>query len=185
MKSNKIYVENKHLVLILDVGYQVVNVCSTNNAHKLIAKQRAEVVAADDTPTFTSERAYLRPTIIRLSNSIKYFEKQISASRKHIFQRDGYVCAYCTKPFTSSQLTVDHIMPKSRGGKYTWKNLVTCCKRCNAKKDDRTPDEANMKLHFKPYRPTLVEFLLYFNGALRKGWDEYLIDYNKKERVLS
>jgi len=69
-------------------------------------------------------------------------------SKKNIFLRDNFVCAYCLKKINSSDLTVDHIIPSSRGGKNTWDNLVTACKRCNLKKGDKTPEEAKMKLSY-------------------------------------
>jgi len=185
MKNNKIYVENKHLVLVLDNGYMPVNVCNMNNAQKLIAKNRAEVIEADEEPIYTSERAYQRPTVIRLLNSIKRFEKKISVTRNHIFRRDNYTCAYCGGHGDNirNNLTVDHIVPASRGGLYTWQNLVTSCKRCNSKKDDRTPQEAGMPLLYQPFRPSFIRFINEFNGKIRKGWEPYLQE-TKKEKAF-
>jgi len=185
VKNNKVYVENKHLVLVLDNGFMPVNVCNMNNAYKLISKNRAEIVEVDDTPIFTAERAYQRPTVIRLLNSIRRFEKKISVTRSHIFKRDNHTCAYCGGhgDYGKNTLTVDHVIPASRGGQYTWQNLVTCCRKCNSKKDDRTPEEAGMPLLYQPFRPSFIRFINEFNGTVRKGWEVYLQEH-KKEKVL-
>lgn len=191
MKNNKIYVENKHLVLVLDIGYQVIDVCTVKNAMKLIAKGRAETVEHDVEPMYSGVKktngqrnVHERPTIIRVINSIKYFTKQVSVTRTHVFKRDGHRCAYCSNVFDTKHLTVDHVIPKSRNGGYTWDNLVTSCRRCNSKKDDRTPEEAGMRLAFKPYRPSFSQFLKYMNGEVRRGWELYLYD-SKKEKALA
>lgn len=169
--KDKVYIDNKHLVLVLNNYYVAVNICNVNRAYKLIVKGRAEIVEVDDIPIHTSEKEFERPTIIRLTHPVNFHHKKVSVTRSHIFKRDGHQCAYCKG---KNELTVDHVIPKSRGGGYTWENLVTCCKKCNSKKDDRTPEEAGMKLLIHPYRPSFTMFIKNFNGNLRKGWEIYL-----------
>lgn len=169
--KNKVFVENRHLVLVLNNYYAPVNICTVNRAYKLITKDRAEIVEADDTPMHSAEREYPRPSIIRLKNAVNFHHKKISVSRNNIFKRDNHKCGYC---HSKLDLTVDHVIPKSKGGGYTWENLVTCCRKCNSKKDNRTPEEAGMKLYIQPYRPNFIFFIRNFNGNIKKGWDTYL-----------
>ena len=82
-----------------------------------------------------------------------------------------FKCVYCN---SKNELTIDHVIPKSRGGKNTWENLVTCCKKCNAKKDNKTPKEAGMKLKVKLYRPTYQQFIKGMDSDKSGKWTEYL-----------
>ncbi len=113
------------------------------------------------------------PSIIRLSKYIRIPYKKIELSRKNILRRDGYRCQYCGT--TAGNLTVDHIVPKSRGGNDSWENLVTACVSCNNKKGNRTPDEAGMKLIAKPRKPNHIIFIKNFVGSLIDNqWKPYL-----------
>lgn len=84
----------------------------------------------------------------------------VSLTNPNLFQRDLHVCGYCGKPYRDSQLTRDHIKPRSRGGKDVWTNVITACKSCNNVKDDMTPDEADMPLLYVPYAPSPIEGLI-------------------------
>lgn len=162
--------ENKNNVLVLNSGYDALNICTVNRAYKLIVKGRAEIIQEDSVPLYTSSRAYPRPSVIRLINNVSFYKK-ISVTRNNIFKRDEFRCGYCT---SKDNLTVDHIKPKSKGGGYTWENLVTCCRRCNNKKDDKTPEEAGMKLLIKPYKPNLRDFLRNYTTTINSAWEAYL-----------
>jgi 5-methylcytosine-specific restriction endonuclease McrA len=94
------------------------------------------------------------PRIIRLLSFDQQPRNTVRLNRKNVFARDGSLCQYCGKSFPSSQLSFDHVTPKSRGGPTTWDNVVTCCLRCNAKKGDRTPQEAGMRLRARPSKPS-------------------------------
>jgi len=170
--TNKYFVENKHLVLVLNNYYSAVNICSVNRAYKLIIKGRAEIIEADDLPVQGAGKEYPRPSIIRLIHSVNFTHTvKVAVSRNNVFKRDGHQCGYCP---SKNELTVDHILPKSRGGGYTWENLITCCRKCNTKKNNKTPEEANMELLIKPFRPNFIFFIKNFNGRMKKGWDTYL-----------
>jgi len=93
-------------------------------------------------------------------------------NRKNILKRDGYKCAYCGR--SDLPLTIDHVIPRSHGGKDTWENLVAACYRCNNKKGNRTPAEAEMPLLIKPYTPTHIMFLVNSVNRLDETWKPFL-----------
>jgi 5-methylcytosine-specific restriction endonuclease McrA len=111
---------------------------------------------------------FIRPIIIRLLNYVKYKIHKLKINRQRIYKRDGFECTYCGN---RRNLTIDHILPKSRGGENTWQNLVTCCSSCNRMKGDRTPDEANMKLNIKPYEPTIFSEII--NSSIGEVWKSF------------
>ncbi len=162
--------ESKNLVLVLNSGYDAINICTVNRAYKLIVKGRAEIIEEDALPFNTSTKSYPRPSVIRLINNVVFYKK-VSVTRNNIFKRDNFKCGYCP---SKDNLTVDHILPKSRGGGYTWENLVACCRRCNNKKDNKTPEEAGMKLLVKPFRPNFILFLKNYNGNINNNWEIHL-----------
>ncbi|MBN1638347.1 MAG: HNH endonuclease [Ignavibacteriales bacterium] len=115
------------------------------------------------------------PNVIRLNNFIKIPYKRIILSRKNILKRDGHKCVYCGRG--DLQLTLDHIIPRSRGGGDTWENLVAACLKCNNKKGDRTPQEANMRLKVIPYRPNHIMFIMKTVNRLDESWKPFLFQY--------
>jgi 5-methylcytosine-specific restriction endonuclease McrA len=105
-------------------------------------------------------------------------------NNRELFRRDRQVCAYCAHSFSDSRLTRDHIMPASRGGKDTWMNCVTCCSRCNQKKDAHTPEEAGMQLVYAPYVPSRAEHLILRNRTILSDQMEFLLSFvDEKSRV--
>ena len=92
---------------------------------------------------------YQLPRTVVLKKYVKLPDRMYRPNRRNIFLRDNYSCSYCEKQLSTEELSVDHIIPKSRGGKDTWENLTTACKTCNCTKGDRTPEEANMPLKNK------------------------------------
>ena len=115
---------------------------------------------------------YPYPSVIRLSAYIRVPHKKIELSRKNILRRDGFRCQYCGN--MNASLTLDHIIPRSRGGRDTWENLVCACIKCNNRKGSRTPEEANMKLLSIPRRPHHVVFLKHYMGRVDDSWRPYL-----------
>lgn len=128
----------------------------------------------DNRPVRSASRAFPSPSIIRLKNYISVPFKNIILSRKNILKRDGHRCAYCGKKV--SELTLDHILPRSRGGEDTWDNLVACCLRCNNKKGNRTPAESGMKLLVKPYTPDYIMMIKSEMGSRYDEWKPFLFD---------
>ncbi len=105
----------------------------------------------------------------------KFYNQQTKfADRMTLYARDWHICAYCGDEFSTSQLTIDHVHPKSRGGTNQWTNCVTACRSCNHKKGDRTPEEAKMHLIYVPYAPTVHERILLKNRKVLADQMEYL-----------
>lgn len=162
-------------VLVLNSDYSPLNVTSLKRGFGLVDKGKAEVLEKGEEDIITTMGNFIRPLVIRLLNYVKYKSKGLKVTRKRIYKRDGFTCAYCG---ANRNLTLDHIMPKSRGGKNTWENMVTCCSRCNSKKNNRTPDEANMKLRVKPYKPSIFSSAV--SESVESIWKEFQINLSKK-----
>jgi|LakMenE01Jun11ns_1017448.scaffolds.fasta_scaffold9921106_8 5-methylcytosine-specific restriction endonuclease McrA len=160
-------------VLVLNNDYTPLNVTTLKRGFKLVYKGKAEIIFSDDNnPIVSTVKTFRRPTIIRLIRYIFLPYKKVPLSRYNIFRRDEHKCVYCG---TSKNLTLDHVLPKSRGGENTWKNLVTCCGECNLNKGDKTPEESNMIMLRKPYTPTYIEFVERMNGKINEEWKPYLL----------
>jgi 5-methylcytosine-specific restriction endonuclease McrA len=105
----------------------------------------------------------------------KFFAREsIYTDRKILYARDRYLCAYCGDEHGEYKLTIDHVMPKSRGGKNIWANCVTACKPCNHRKADRTPEEAHMKLLYVPYAPNMFEKMILKNRNILADQMDFL-----------
>jgi CRISPR/Cas system Type II protein with McrA/HNH and RuvC-like nuclease domain len=146
------------VVLVLNSDYSPLNVTSLQRGFVLVDKGKAEVIKKGENDIVTSVGNFVRPLVIRLLNYIRFRPKTIKVNRKRIFKRDGYSCQYCG---SKRNLTIDHVIPRSRGGTNTWKNMVTCCFRCNSTKGDKTPSEANMKLLTQPYEPNIFTHIIH------------------------
>ncbi|NIK73382.1 hypothetical protein FHS56_000868 [Thermonema lapsum] len=159
-------------VLILNQDYSALTVCSAQKAFILLYLQKAELVKENPRQKLcTVNQAYPMPLVIRLHRYVNIPYKGVMLSRQNIFRRDGYSCQYCG---SKHDLTLDHVLPRSRGGKSSWTNLVTACKRCNSKKGDLTPEEAGMPLRRRPYRPSFVVFLRNLSGGVVDAWMPFL-----------
>jgi 5-methylcytosine-specific restriction endonuclease McrA len=160
-------------VLLLNASYEPLRTISYQRAIVLIVQERAELVTSVDGKEIRSpSKSFPWPSVVRLLEFVKipFRKKKIPITKKNILLRDGYECCYCTKRRADS---VDHIIPKSRGGENTWQNLVASCKPCNVKKNNRTPKEANMKMRFQPYEP-LDHGRLSLGIPQHKDWEEWL-----------
>jgi CRISPR/Cas system Type II protein with McrA/HNH and RuvC-like nuclease domain len=154
-------------VLVLNSDYTPINVTSVKRGFSLVYKGKAEILKSADDPIYSGYKQYIRPIVIRLLDYVKYRIKSIKVNRSRIYKRDNYECAYCASKKT---LTIDHIIPRSRGGNNTWNNLITCCHRCNVKKADRTPEEAGMVLNKKPTEPAIFSDIL--NSSIEELWND-------------
>ena len=134
---------------------------------------KAELIADNQKKKIhTVNNSYSWPSIIRLNDFIKLPYKKIILTRRNILKRDGHKCAYCGR--ADLPLTVDHIIPKSKGGDDSWENLVAACLPCNNKKGDRSPEEANLKLKIRPYAPNHIMFIKSSIGRLEDNWKPFL-----------
>lgn len=144
-------------IYLLTQDYEFHDTISKRKAINLMFRPHSvEVIKYTDIEI--AEGIYL-PKVLRLVKSIrKYYGKKVNWSPDNLFTRDENICQYCHVVFNKNDLTVDHVLPRSRGGKTEWENCVTACKDCNNLKDDKTPQEAKMFLRRQPYAPTIMEF---------------------------
>lgn len=160
-------------VLVLNHNYEPLSVCNVKKAVILLYLGKAELIEASDGRLLRSVSMTMPfPSIVRLSIYVRVPFKKIVLSRKNILRRDGHRCQYCGR--ADVPLTVDHINPKARGGEDSWENLVCACVRCNNRKGDRLPHEAQLRLLRKPIRPNHVMFIRDFVGTVDEGWKPYL-----------
>jgi len=148
-------------VILLNSDYSFINVIDWKRAVRLMVKGKADVVEASGRVIRNAERTIelLIPKVLRLIKLVRsIYKAKVPFSKKNVMIRDGLACAYCGK--TDQKLTIDHIIPKSRGGGSTFENCVASCKPCNNKKNNRTPSEAKMYLKKKPFQPTIMEFFI-------------------------
>ena len=163
-------------VLVLNASFEPINVCAARRALVLVLKG---VASAEETAPgmFHSARHSLRvPSVIRLLEYRRIPHQTRALSRKNILMRDRYTCQYCHRTLPASELTLDHVVPRSRGGETSWENLVACCHHCNNRKGNRTPDEAAMRLARSP-RPFSLHTSRHLMRMLGKGdaqWRKYL-----------
>jgi CRISPR/Cas system Type II protein with McrA/HNH and RuvC-like nuclease domain len=152
-------------VLVLNFDYSPLNVTTIQRGFNLVYKGKAEIVKSDMKDIISGVKKYTRPLVIRLLTYIKFHKRAYRANRTRIYKRDGYECAYCG---SKKSLTLDHVIPKSRGGTNSWENLVTSCFSCNLKKANRTPEEAKMKMNHIPFVPSIMND----NYVLQNVWDD-------------
>lgn len=139
--------------LLLDSSYYPIQIIDWKKAMILFFTGRAEVVELhDDINIRSTKDSYRLPSVLRLFASFKSFTR-VKFNRNNVFLRDKYICQYCGARFNGKDLTFDHVLPKSRGGKTNWQNIVTCCHTCNNRKANKTPDECGFKLLKRPLEP--------------------------------
>jgi len=134
---------------------------------------KAELVLDDKRKMLrTVNQAFPWPSIIRLSFFVSVPYKKVVLTRKNILRRDNYKCAYCGR--SDLPLTIDHILPKAKGGTDSWENLICACTLCNNKKGDRTPVQARMEMLYRPFKPSHIMFIKNVVGKLDENWKPYL-----------
>ncbi len=144
---------------------------------RLLFARKAEVVQRGDHVIRTTSAAFPLPSIVRMLYYVRRARKRVALTKKNVLLRDDYVCAYCTKR-AGHDMTVDHVVPRSRGGASAWENLVACCSDCNARKGNRTPDEARMPLLRKAREPRYIPFVVVRRNTAPDEWAKYLALYN-------
>lgn len=160
-------------VLVLNASYEPLNVCSVRRAHVLVGKGRAEVIERHDLPLRSATTTYPRPQVIRLVQYVRVPQAvKRRISRRALFARDGWRCVYCGT--SGGRLTLDHVVPRSRGGASVWENVVTACAPCNLSKGDRLPEEARMALARQPRPPAPVLFIRLATQRVPDTWRQYL-----------
>jgi 5-methylcytosine-specific restriction endonuclease McrA len=159
-------------VLFLNQDWQPLAVARVPRALVLIGRGKAEALLNGVAPVQTPSCTFDRPAVIRLLNFVKRPRPRVRYTRQNIFKRDGHQCQYCGgRP---KELTVDHVLPLSRGGRDWWDNVVAACTRCNHKKAARTPEEAHMVLKTNPAEPRLSSYLHLIGADTRPEWLPFL-----------
>lgn len=148
---------DNYRTLLLDNGYQPLSVLGWQRALLLDLSDRVDVVEYyEDIEVRSPSRGYALPAVIRLRQYLRRVPRILPYSRRNVLVRDDGICQYCERRPKLAKLTVDHVLPRSRGGGSSWENVVACCGPCNSRKGDRTPSEARMKLLRPPVRPGLL-----------------------------
>ena len=163
-------------VLVLNASYEPINICGARRALVLVMNG---IAAPEEFSALLvrSPRAWHKlPSVIRLLGYRRIPHQTRALSRKNILMRDRYTCQYCGRTLPSSELTLDHVIPRSRSGETAWDNLVACCHRCNNVKGDRTPEEAGLRLLRKPrpYNLHTNRHLMRLLGRAEEKWRKYL-----------
>lgn len=165
-----------HLTLLLNSTYQPISFISDRKAFKLLIKGKIEVEEWWDGKIFHGKNQEIRqPAVIRLTYRVPWIPRKLCFSRYATFQRDQYLCQYCGVALTSSQITIDHIIPKALGGSGSFLNCVSSCFPCNNYKKNRTPEQAGMKLINQPKVP-IISMTNDFKRLAEKHpkWEQYL-----------
>ncbi|MGA2482190.1 MAG: HNH endonuclease [Candidatus Acidiferrales bacterium] len=163
-------------VLVLNATYEPINVTAVRRALVLMLKGVAQAEELHQNEVHSAAHAHKVPSVIRLLAYRHIPQQSRALSRKNILLRDRNTCQFCGSVFPSSELTLDHVLPRSRGGRSCWENLVACCYRCNNTKGDRTPEEAGLKLQRRPRPFTLhtSRQLMRLMGHRDERWRKYL-----------
>jgi 5-methylcytosine-specific restriction endonuclease McrA len=165
-------VMGRESVIVLNFDYSYLNTVHWRKAFKYLENKKAEIVKAASEVVRTVDKIYTRPIIVRLLEMKRsVYRKKVPFSFKNVMKRDKYACQYCGGP----AVEIDHVYPKSKGGKNTFENCVAACHICNNSKGDKLLHESGLKLKKQPYAPTIIQFIelrLEIRGVART-----LIDY--------
>ncbi len=177
MKKRYLYKEEDNIlnkkVLVLNQSYEPLTICHAKRAITLIFLGKAEIIEKEDEVIVRSVSTSIPlPSVLRLNYYVKIQRRDVPLTKANIMRRDNYTCQYCGKQ--KQRMTIDHVIPKEKGGKDTWENLVCACEECNAKKGNRTPAQAGMKLLKKPKKPHYFTFVLRSITNPPPQWKPYL-----------
>jgi 5-methylcytosine-specific restriction endonuclease McrA len=162
-------------VLVLNASYEPLNVCTVRRAHVLVFKGKAEVIEDLSRPLRSASDTFRWPHVIRLVHYVRVpraVKRKIS--RRALFARDGWRCQYCG---ATGKLTLDHVVPRSRGGDSVWENVVTSCAPCNLRKGNRTLEEVPMHLIHPPRVPPPALFVTLAAPKIPDRWQPYLVAF--------
>lgn len=159
-------------VLVLNQNYQPLNVCNVRRAIVLLGRGKAEIIINGRGHIRTISLLVQVPSVIRLVYMVRRPLVRRRLSRRAIFYRDGFRCQYCGKE--SKNMTLDHIMPRSRGGPHVWENVVSACIPCNHRKAGLTPKEANMRMLKKPTAPRPNPYYMFHHRSILEEWRQFM-----------
>jgi 5-methylcytosine-specific restriction endonuclease McrA len=158
-------------VLVLNATFEPLSLVSVRRAVILLLHEKAELVEATERMLSSTSRAFPEPLVIRLTRYVRLPHRTVPATRAGVMLRDAYTCQYCGDTPGREELTVDHVIPRSRGGGHNWENLTTACKRCNHKKGSQPLEDAQMTLLRKPFEPSYVALVLLSNPIAANYWE--------------
>ena len=168
-------------VLLLNATYEPLSIIPEQRAVALLLRERVEAATDDTLVLHGPSTALALPTVLRLRHYVNVPRRGAGWTRRGVLQRDGYACIYCGvragdvaagRRLSKRDFTLDHILPRSRGGKNTWGNTACACQPCNQRKGNRTPHEAGMPLRWEPKRPRVA--YLVASGEIPTAWRVYL-----------
>jgi 5-methylcytosine-specific restriction endonuclease McrA len=162
-------------VLVLNQNYEPLNVCNVRRALVLVIGGRAEILEAHTQGVTSVSAVFPAPSVIRLMYMIRRPRPRVKLTRREIFIRDGYTCQYCDHK--ASDLTIDHVIPRSRGGLHVWDNVVSACKPCNHRKGGKSIAEARMTLRTQPFEPRAGRYYTIerrLDTSVMADWDKFL-----------
>jgi len=164
-------------VLVLNQDFSPMTVCTIQRAFVMVFLRKAELLRErNGFQLRTVDKAFPMPAVIKINRYITLPYRGVVLTRQNIFKRDGFSCQYCG---INSDLTLDHVLPKSRNGKSSWSNLVTACKSCNSRKGDYLPQEMGLLLRNQPYKPSYILFLSSQSGYIQDEWRPFLNGHRK------
>ncbi len=160
-------------VLVLNASFEPINVCTVRRAIVLILKEKAEVLDQHEIGIHSERSTMTRPSVIRLRSYVRipYQSFRRKITRRAVFARDGWECQYCGR---KGSLTMDHVIPRSKGGDTSWENVVACCATCNRRKGDRSVSQSGMKLRTRPAAPHATIFIHVAQPTIPAQWLPYV-----------
>lgn len=160
-------------VLVLNANYEPLNVCDIRRAVGLLVTGKAEMIVNGRGNIRTARITYPAPSVIRLEQMIRRPRPKVKLSKREIFRRDNYTCQYCGRQ--TPHLTIDHLIPRHKGGGHRWDNLVAACPACNRRKGGRMPAEAQMTLKRLPTEPPATAAYLFGKHlSENREWERYI-----------
>lgn len=164
---------NDGAVLVLNYNYEPLNVCNLRRAMVMILGGRAETVENGRGFIHSLSHSWPVPSVIRLNYLIRRPLPRVHLCRKEVFRRDNFTCQYCGRQ--THNLTMDHVVPRHRGGEHTWENLVSACPICNRRKGGKTLEQSHMRLLRLPFEPRPTGRYLFQSYLEQNGeWDKFL-----------
>ena len=161
------------LALVLNQNYEPLNVCHVRRALVLVLRGKAEIIETAKGVIHSANHHFVLPSVIRMVYYVRRPRPKLRLSRREVFARDGWACAYCGRP--TKDLTLDHVVPRYRGGAHSWDNLVSACKPCNHRKAGRTPGEARMRLRTPPAAPRVPIYYGFLQYLRRyQDWGKFI-----------
>ncbi len=157
--------------LVLNATYEPIGVVSGRRAVVLALSDKVDVLENTDEVISSEQLELPVPSVVRLRYFVKVpYRREAPLSRRAVFARDHGRCQYCAKTAES----IDHVHPRSKGGKHEWTNVVACCRRCNTYKGDRLLTECSLRLRTRPQAPTQMVWVKVAAGSVPSAWEEYL-----------